>query len=354
MVFHRLRNMVARGPHRRMVAGAVGSAIALATIIGGASAQAMSEAELEAAALAEGGFTLYTSATDSEAQLYVGAFEARYPGLKVDWICLSSGPQHVRFMAEHDAGTVNADLLHSGSSQIEQEHPELFESLSADFIPNRGNSTVAVANDAYVVVYAQPQGVGYNTDMVAPDDFKAHMKSWKDAADPYWKGKIALIDPFSNTSATAWYKMMWETYGDDWVKGLAANNAGFIASSQPAGQSIAAGEYAITLPITFLHVTTLKDKGAPVEVTLLEGPMTGIELTMGVPKGSKRPHAARLFVNWMLGPEAQKLVCGFKSVMPTLEGAEGECTRFNPNYRTLAAVLTEEEQKQLGELLGRN
>jgi ABC-type Fe3+ transport system substrate-binding protein len=334
-----------------MTVGAAATAALLLT--SGAWAQPTSEADLEKAALAEGQLTLYTSATDAESQVYIGGFQKRYPGIKVDWIRLSSGPQNTRFLAEHDAGTVNADLLHSGSSQIEQEHPELFEALTPDFIPNRANSKVATTNSSYVVVYAQPQGVGYNTDLVKPDDFKAHMQSWKDAADPYWKGKIALIDPFSNTSAMAWYKMMWETYGDDWIRGLVANNAGYAVSSQPAAQSVAAGANAVALPLTFLHVTSLRDKGAPVEVTLLEGPMTGIESTMGIPKGAKHPNAARLFVNWMLGPDAQSSACGFKSVMPVLDSATGDCVRFNANYRTLAAVLSSDEQKQLGALLGR-
>src|SRR5690606_28490570 len=101
-------------------------------------------ADLEAAALAEGQLMIYTSNHDVDMQAKVAAFEARYPGIRVEYIRQPSTQIFTRFISEREAGVSLADLLATGSSALYQTDPDLFEPLTAETLPILGEQDMLI------------------------------------------------------------------------------------------------------------------------------------------------------------------------------------------------------------------
>jgi iron(III) transport system substrate-binding protein len=243
----------------------------------------------------------------------VAAFNQQYPDIRVDWIRLTAAQQASRFLGEAEAGVTTADVLNSGSSAMFQDRAELFATMNAELVPNSSLVTAPADNDAYVVISSNTQHVVYNTDLTNLDELKKHLATWKDLADDYWKGKVALTDPAASTIYMSWYRAMRATYGDDYLKALGRNNADFTASGVPAAQQVAAGAFALAIPLVANHSKELRDSGAPVAIYLPDGPGHGNESALGIAAAAPHPNAARVFSNWMLGPKAQALLCEFEA-----------------------------------------
>ncbi len=266
-------------------------------------------AAVEAAAKAEGKLTLYTSSVDAETQEIVKTFEARYPFIKIEWLRLPSTTLFTRFSAETAAKTYQADVLYSGSSQLYQQHPELFVKLTPEVTPNITHVVVPAKNPNYVVGEVLPHIVAYNNETVSAGDIKEHLKSWKDLADPRWRGKIAMVDPKISTNMVSWLMLMRETYGEEWVKAFSANQFRVVTGGPSGAQQVAAGAFQLVVPSVINHSADIRAQGAPIGLLSPDGPTHGLEMAMGLPLTAPHPNAARLYVNWKLGNDAALLLC---------------------------------------------
>lgn len=302
---------------------------------------------LEAAAKAEGKLTLYTSSVDAETQEIVRSFEARYPGIKVQWLRFPSTTLFTRFAGESEQKTYHADVLYSGSSQLYQLRPELFQKLTPELVPNIAKVIVPAKNPNYVVGEVLPHIVAYNSTTVSAADISGHLKSWKDLADPRWKGKIAMVDPKISTNMVSWLMLMRQTYGDDWVKGFTANQFKVVTGGPSGAQQVAAGAFQMVVPSVINHSTDIRAQGAPVTLYSPEGPTHGLEMAMGLPLTAPHPNAARLYVNWKLGHDAAVLLCKMGGVPNVPAPTELPCPTMSPRHVGSNDMITPEQQKDV-------
>jgi iron(III) transport system substrate-binding protein len=82
-----------------------------------------------------------------------------------------------------------------------------------------------------------------NTNLLKSSEYP---KSWSDLIDPRFKGEIILANPALSGSAYAQVYMLYKLYGNEFLAKL-AKNAVFTASSTAGPESVARGEYAITV-----------------------------------------------------------------------------------------------------------
>lgn len=323
------------------------SLLACAGILAGTGAGAQDQTALVAAAKAEGKLTLYTSSVDAETQEIVKSFEARYPFIKVEWLRFPSTTLFTRFAGETEAKTFHADVLYSGSSQLYQQRPELFHKLTPDLVPNITRVIVPAKNPNYAVGEVLPHIVAYNSGAVSPDDLSKHLKSWKDLADPRWRGKIAMVDPKISTNMVSWLMLMRQTYGDDWVKGFSANQFRVVTGGPSGAQQVAAGAFQLVVPSVINHSTDIRAQGAPIGLLSPEGPTHGLEMAMGLPLTAPHPNAARLYVNWKLGNDAALLLCKIGGV-PNVPAPTGvPCPTMSPRHVGSNDMITPEQQKDI-------
>lgn len=312
-----------------------------------AAAEAELSAEVIAAAKAEGRLTIYTSAVDAEMQEVARQFEQAYPGIKLEWLRFPSTTLFARFVGELDAKVYTADVLFSGSTQLYQQQPDLFQTLTPEFVPNVKALRVPAKNNSYAVADIVPHAVSYNTGLVSKADIAAHLKTWAGLADPYWKGKIALVDPKISTNVVSWLINMRDSYGDAWVKGFIANRFKVVGTGTSGTQQVAAGAFQLVVPTVQSHSADVRAQGAPLAVYTPEGPSHGLEQGIAIPDKAPHPNAARLYVNWKLGQEGARLICKNLGVPNVTPPPGTPCLELSPQHVGSNDILTVEQQREV-------
>ena len=316
-------------------------------------AQALNMEKLEAAASAEGQLNLYSSLPPLNTQRFIASFEKKYPKIKISFITLISGTLFSRYTAEVESGVKQADLLLSGSSALYQQRPELFSPLTTKNVPGLAKfpASVRARNDSYMVVMVTPHFITYNTKLVSAADLKANLKSWKDIAGPFWRGKMAIVDPLSTSTVMSWLRTLRGAYGDDWMRDLAKNNPRYVDGGTSGVQQVAAGAYMLAMPTASGHSTAIRSKGAPLALAEIEGPAHGIESSVAMPRQPVHPNAALLYANWLVTPEAQGTNC--PDQVPLYAGLGGACANLSKEHIGSVDVIPDVDQKNLISLIGK-
>jgi iron(III) transport system substrate-binding protein len=268
-----------------------------------------------AAAKAEGRVVFYTShgePPEHNVQL-AKLFEQKY-GIHVDVLVGRSSDVQERLRSEQAAGRYLADVFQSGASVfLALKNGGAFEPYGA--LPNLANVTdQSLVTDLSIPNSIQGYGILVNTRLVPADQAP---KTWLDLLDPRWKGKILSDDMRANGSGLAMFTALYDKYGEDYHKKLAANQPVF---GRTLGNDIfraARGEYAIFIPLPISNFQALK--GLPVKLVLPPEGVPDAVQTSSIPVHPPHPNAARVFMNFMLEPDAQ-LVYARTGAIPTVKG----------------------------------
>jgi iron(III) transport system substrate-binding protein len=257
------------------------------------------------AAKKEGKLVWYTSIPQAVSKTVTDGFTAKY-GIPVESVVLTSGLLATRYSSEQDAGKTEGDVITLsdpiffsngvGKKWFADLNPADFNSLAS--WPKTG-----VHDNSWVLVNIQPVGLSFNTGKATA----AEMSDWKALIDPKYKGQIYLVDPSNVPTWLATMRLLRQTYGDDYLKALLAQQPKFVDSSVPGAQQVAAGAGTIVFPSLLSVSNPLKTQGAPID-TVFPSPTTGVEQYAAVTAKAARPNAARLFVDYLLGTEGQTLV----------------------------------------------
>ena len=140
--------------------------------------------------------------------------------------------------------------------------------------------------------------LGYNTKLVRKEEVP---KTYEDVLDPKWKGKISLDTDDVNVMGTLldyWGKEKGLAY----YRKLADNDPVIRRGKNLQAQILSAGDVSMAPFLYGFQPLGLKQKGAPVEITLLN-PTLSSPTYLLLMKNSSRPHAAALFLDWALSQE---------------------------------------------------
>jgi ABC-type thiamine transport system substrate-binding protein len=153
--------------------------------------------------------------------------------------------------------------------------------------------------------YSRFQVTPYNKTLVPPEKMP---KLWEDLLKPEYKGKkfAADIRPTEVASLVpAWG--LEKTL--DFSRKLAAQDPIWVRGGSRTITSIAAGEVPMMVGPNF-HTTKRamgKDRTGNLQYVTLEPVPVRLSLEEAIQAGSKNPHAALLFLEWMASPESQKI-----------------------------------------------
>lgn len=255
------------------------------------------------AAKKEGAITFYCSVNPVLTQRVVQAFNARYPGIRVDVIRLATGPLAKRYASEAEAGNVLADLLQLGDPFLMQEAFEKKWLASIEDLPAHAAFPAAFKGPGYAIVAINTHTISFNTTLVKPSE----VAKWTDVLNPKWKGQIMSADFRNSPPLIDWAYLMMSTFGKEFLVDLAKQDIRWVSSTVPGTQQLAAGESAILMPNMRSVTFSVIDKGGPVDETT-PLPSTGFEFQLGVSTKAAHPNAARLLANFIMsreGAEAQ-------------------------------------------------
>ena len=312
----------------------LGAALAAAAISGAANAQT-SEA-LYAAAKAEGLVEWYSVILAEEAALPLArAFEAKYPGVKVDHRRGNTMANANKIIAEAKAGTILGDVFDGSTTVVPLMRAGLVDPYvppNAAAIPERYRDKAGRWNSVLLEFLAP----GYNADMVAPADVP---KTRDDLLDPKWKGKIVWSATPGFTGGAGFVANtlmdMGEVAGTAWLARLRGQDIAFWnGDGHSVIEQLSARKFPLALQIFNHHTFLERAKGNNIQWARVE-PVLGFSNNMGVVKGGPHPAAARLFVDFVLSPQGQSIIRDGRHIPASDEVAALEPslkTGFRVNY----------------------
>ena len=257
------------------------------------------------AAKREGEIVFYASMNLAEANIMIAEFEKRYPSLKVKLNRAGSEKLLTRVLAEARAKRVAADVIQTVEfsmhilkrSGVLARHIAPSDSLYPKNFKDEG---------FWTTVYYNPYVTAYNTRLVAP---RMAPKTYADLLDPKWKGKITM----EGTKAD-WFAGMLQIMGQErglqYMRQLAKQEPMLREGHELLAQLIAAGEGFFDINIPASSVDRMKEKGAPIDwIALGEAP--AIMVGIGLASQAAHVNAAKLFMDFALSREGQRLQQGF-------------------------------------------
>lgn len=279
------------------------SLAALSVVFGPLSISAATTSDsLIDAAKREGEVVYYASMNLSEANAVIGEFERRYPFVKVKLQRTGSEKLLTRVLTEARAKKTFADVI-----QTVEFSMYIFNrsGILARYTPS-ANALYPKdfkEDGFWTTVYYNAYVTGYNTRLVAA---RALPRTYDDLLDPKWKGKLLM----EGTKAE-WFAGMLQILGQErglkFMRDLAKQQPSPREGHELLAQLIVAGEGVIDINIPAASVERMKERGAPIDWTAL-GPAPATMVGAGVTAQAPHPNAARIFLDFLLSREGQKLM----------------------------------------------
>jgi iron(III) transport system substrate-binding protein len=250
----------------------------------------------------EGSVTVYTSLAPTEAGPLMEAFEKK-TGIKVNlWRAISESVVK-RAVSEAQAKRYAVDVVETNGPEMESLARE--NVLTDFFSPHLADVPAGMApkHGRWVPDRLNFFVVAYNTNKVKASELP---KTYEGFLDPKWKGRIAL-----EATDAEWMGAVVKTWGEargmDFMKKLGAMKPDMRKGHVLLAQLISSGEVEVGLTAYQANAQSFKKRGAPVDWAAIE-PMVARPQGIGVARFAPHPHAALLFVDFMLSPEAQEML----------------------------------------------
>ncbi|MEX2555156.1 MAG: extracellular solute-binding protein [Actinomycetota bacterium] len=311
-------------------------------------------AKLVADARRAGDIHFYTSTDPVTAQKLADAFEKNYK-IHATFTRAVSGPLAARYNAEAQAGNFVADAVIISNPpffadafqrgwtvrmRTWQDAPSLY-TLAKKF---KFYGSVGVG-------ISRVNGVVINTNRLTGSSVP---NTWQALTNSRFEGRMIIGDPRTVPVNMGIWQLLRKTYGDNFLRSIAAQRPRVVASMVGGVQSVAAGEADVAVGANILHMTPLLSSApnAPVRLITPQGPDFGFTWNVGVSARSPNPAGGKLFVNWLLTPQGQRIFNeqGGVSVLPnvTIAGSEPIGDRYN----TVSSNVSPANQAQILSLLG--
>ena len=318
------------------------SAVVLSTVLivplclGATAAQDLTKAKQE------GRIVFYTSWGPSDADYIVKAFEKKYAPLKVETVRASSERTLTRLLNEHRAGTFLGDVVAVSGIQSgilkTKGVLDRYQSPEAANFPAEWRDPDGYGTGLHQTIYV----IGYNSRLVPPE---AVPKSYEDLLQSRWKGQLGW-DTEEYYLFGALLKARGKEKGLDYWRRLAAQQINFRKGYTLISALVSAGEFPGAVSLYQHRVDEYAEKGAPLQ-WIAPNPLVGGDPNkISMLKNARRPNAAKLFIDFMLSAEGQKLLqdkgrspgrIGFGPRNPRLKGA-----------KTFTLHVTADEYEELG------
>ena len=260
---------------------------------------------LESEARKEGQLIWYGAMNVERSAELIRPFEARYPFLKVRFQGGGASRLLEQLLIEHRNKKNRADVINTRRSFVNVMVKEraviryrtpLREYLREGFADKEG----------YVnSIYAQPRVFLINTKIVTPDGAP---KSFEALLDPTWKDKLGL-----ESTDYDWLAAVIDHYGMnralEFAKGLARQNLQMRRGTSLLSQLVVAGEFPVMIDAFPEESVELKNAKAPVDFLFPE-PFVPVKTptTVSLAAGAPHPHAAALFVDFLLSQQGQEIM----------------------------------------------
>lgn len=298
----------------------------------------------------EGKLSWYTSAPAEASSRFLDAFEKKYPFIKTSFTRSGTFATIEKYRSELRAGKVKADVMHVLDVGIYLALKEEGNLLKYDSKEYAHYPDIYKDDGYWVALRTVSICMAYNSEALSEEEAP---KRWKDLVDPKWKGEIGLEDARIAGSQYAQYYALKKRLGEDFWKGLAAQEPRFAKSSGALVNDLLTGEIKVAGELVGYRVYQSQKEGAPIKGVWPEEGVPIIIAPLAILAQSPHPNAARLFIDFALSKEGQTLfqeLVGAYSMRPDVEPLEGKPKLSELNQLTPASWSDYlEEQEKLRE-----
>jgi iron(III) transport system substrate-binding protein len=265
--------------------------------------------DLVTAATQEGSVTVYLQPGFKDGlQPALDQWANLYPKISVNLLEMPGPPAVERIRTEQTAHNALADVIAVGDGAVYQAAKD---GLLASY--DRANMTNAAKivprlrqfvdpNHLWMPLSVAVFGIVINTDKISAADAP---KSWKDLINPKYAGKLGMLDFTIAGGGNALMTLGEPVLGKGYFETLLRERKPTIyGSTAELAAIVARGEKALVAPSRMPATFDLQD--APVKFII---PSDGLVLSIiqgAIVKDAPHPHAAQLFLNFLLSPLAQK------------------------------------------------
>src|SRR5438552_4624813 len=255
------------------------------------------------AAKKEGEVMLYTSLVPEDLTPLTAAFEKKY-GVRLKTWRANQEKVLARAVTELRAGRNNADVVETNGPQMESLYREKgLQPLKSQHLKDRMPQALQ-PHGHWVGTRINMFVQSYNTKLVKKDELP---KSYAELTQPRWKGRLGI-----EAEDEDWFAMVVKELGEEAGLRTFREIARVNGLSVRRGHTLLAGLVAsgeIPLAITtYSHgAEKMKQRGAPVEWFAIT-PAIGRANGIGIARSAPHPHAAALFVDFLLSPEGQAIL----------------------------------------------
>jgi iron(III) transport system substrate-binding protein len=243
----------------------------------------------------------YTALNVGGSKPVADAFEKKYPFLKVALHRLSNERILNRILTEAKSSAPQFDVTSFAYLPILAEKGLLARYVSPEtrayqegFFDPKGH---------WVSMYSNLVVLGYNTRVVSE---AAAPKDWPDLLDSRLREQLGM-DP----EVGAWYGAMMSYLGKDkgekFFRALARQKIQWRRGHSLLAQLMTAGEFPLALVYAF-NIAELQRSGAPVQWITSAKPIVATTSGVGISAKTDAPASSRLFIDFALSPEGQKLM----------------------------------------------
>ena len=169
-------------------------------------------------------------------------------------------------------------------------------------IEKQSYESLALGPDDYWVIDREGYtGLAYNTKKIPESEAP---KTYADLLDPKWKGRMAM--PLAGATAN-WLGVILLSQGQDYVRKLGQQNIRiYNASSNAVANLVVSGEIEMAPAIYMSQAAVRRKAGGAISWAPL-GQVAVLEASIALPAKTKRPHAALLYLDFVLSQEGQLL-----------------------------------------------
>ncbi|MBV8085067.1 MAG: extracellular solute-binding protein, partial [Chloroflexi bacterium] len=265
-----------------------------------ASGSAASLDALYQQAKADGTVEWYTSLADAVIGPIIDAFQAAYPGVKVNRTQMTADQLLSTLQVQQAAHHVTIDV----GSTIESNVSDLLDAKIAANVDwtKLGVPKERILQNVLVTYWYSPNVVVYNTQKVAPADAP---KSWDDLLDPKWQDKIAMDGRGSMLEVfVASSQLGGAAKGLEFAQKLAAQHPLYQANNSAVEPMVISGQVLVASDI-LPNLIGAQKKGAPIDLAPIS-PIHSPGNFAYVPAGAPHMSAAQLLVAWLASPDGLK------------------------------------------------
>lgn len=274
---------------------------------------------LEEGAKKEGNLVVYSNQGLDTIRAYADEFGKKYPFIKVDSSRLQGAKGLDRILLEHRVGKLPADVVGVDFDNIGEllkvgiharyDSPEK-KNFPSQFWDKDGRWYAA----EYTLVV-----IAYNTNLVKPSEAP---KDYADLLSPRFKGDIS-IDTEPEQAVFAWMLEWGEEKTAEYMKALMRNGTVARRGHTLQVQLLCSGEIKLAAEVYPPRVLQMKhEKGCPIAMVFPNPTPGSLGSHTGIAKSAKNPHAAALYIDFILSEDGVAAMNKGGGTIPARKGAK--------------------------------